>query len=186
MTQSSGQVTRAFLVQCTSWRLYFGTDWVRTRWQTTVTAFRIIALASLLKWMIQNKNDFRFPLTNNLSLVWNIGRCDQCLNKKTFEVELYLVSECEISHLKGRMLTWQHFSRPVYLSKTLFWHLRNWFARFSSSWEPKEFESANRKKWKNGLINYLTKNKRDLSSEELINQLVPITVAVQKTESNQV
>ena len=70
--------------------------------------------------MIQNKNDFRFPLTNNLSLVWNIGRCDQCLNKKTFEVELYLVSECEISHLKGRMLTLQHFSRPVYLSKTLF------------------------------------------------------------------
>ena len=72
----------------------------------------------------------------------------------------------------------------IYLSKTLFWHLRNWFARFSSSWEPKEFESANRKKWKgqpqNGPINYLAKNKRDLSrnsrNEELINQLVPITV----------
>ena len=51
--------------------------------------------------------------------------------------------------------------------KNSFWHLRNWFARFSSSWEPKEFESANRKKWKgqpqNGPFNYLAKNKRDLS-----------------------
>ena len=36
---------------------------------------------------------------------------------------------------------------PTCLSvKNSFWHLRNWFARFSSSWEPKEFESANRKK----------------------------------------
>ena len=57
---------------------------------------------------------------------------------------------------------------PTCLSvKNSFWHLRNWFARFSSSWEPKEFESANRKKWKgqpqNGPINYLAKNKRDLS-----------------------
>ena len=168
MTQSSGQVTRAFLVQCTSWRLYFGTDWVRTRWQTTVTAFRIIALASLLKWMIQNKNDFLLKLQHNLSLVVVTNAWTK-RPLKWNQLEKYISYQSVKSHIWQVACWLGHFTRKLSIFHVnpfwwRLWHLGNWFARSKSPekipWKNKNLEGIwmilkNRKAEQNGPFNYL-------------------------------